>query len=61
MEEKCEWCIDNSYNPPRVSIYCGRCGSFVEEIGIGEEIPLKKDVLCADCQDELEKLEGGEN
>lgn len=53
--ELVEYAIDNSYNPPVIDIYCGKCDAYVESIGISENIPLKKDVLCCECQDELDE------
>jgi len=55
--ELAETSIDNSYNPPVVNLYCGKCGGFVEEISLFDAIPYKDEILCAECQDELDELD----
>ena len=54
-DELVKWEIDNSHNPPIRDIYCGMCDRYVESIYMFEEIPFKKDVLCWECQDKLDK------
>ena len=53
--ELAETSIDNSYNPPVLDLYCGKCGGFVEEMPLDSEIPYKDEVLCSDCQDDIDE------